>query len=205
MNIDISVALTDVRRGLITTTRDGATVRLLTVERHYDAATSEVWSALTEPDRIGRWIAPVTGDLEVGGTYQLENHAGGTVLACEPPSRLSVTWEYAGHVGWVDVSLTPEDGGTLLLLEHSAPSAEDHWAEFGPGAVGIGWEAMLMGIAAHLETPGAPLPGPDELPDLRDFFAASGTAWGDVAAAAGEDPDWARVSAERCVAAYTGG
>ena len=127
-----------------------------------------MWSALTEPDRIGRWIAPVTGDLEVGGRYQLENHAGGTILACEPPSRLRVTWEYAGHVGWVDVTLTPPTtAAPCSLLEHSAPSAEDHWAEFGPGAVGIGWEAMLMG-SPRTWRPRAPRrPAPTSCRDLR--------------------------------------
>src|SRR4051794_35368833 len=203
MDIDTTAALADVRRGLTSTTRNGASVRLLSVRRRYAAEPAEVWSALTEPDRIGRWIAPVTGDLEVGGRYQLENQAGGTVEACEPPSRLSVTWEFGGHVSWVDVTLTPDDGGTQLLLEHSAPTAEDHWLEYGPGAVGLGWEAALMGLAGHLGAPEAPRPAPEELPDLTEFFRTAGTAWGEVAIGAGEDPRLARAAAERCVAAYT--
>src|SRR4051794_25246916 len=150
MDLDMNGALADVQRGLTSTTRDGAQVRLLWVERRYAAEPWEVWSALTEPDRVARWIAPVSGDLVVGGHYQLEDQAGGTVELCQPPGRLSLTWEFGGHVSWVDVTLAPDDGGTRLRLEHSAPSAEDHWAQYGPGAVGLGWEAALMGLAGHL-------------------------------------------------------
>ncbi len=84
-------------RGLTTTTRDGQEMRLLTAERHYPAEVEEVWDALTNPVRVPRWLGgAVTGELSLGGRYQIEGNAGGEVLDCRPPSALSLTWEYGG-------------------------------------------------------------------------------------------------------------
>jgi uncharacterized protein YndB with AHSA1/START domain len=190
------------RRSLSTITRGNEELRLLTVERTYDAAPDEVWSALTTADRITRWLTPVSGDLAVGGRFQLEGNAGGEVLDCVPPERLAITWEYDGRVSWVDVSLRPTDGGTLLQLDHAIGLDDPTYADFGPGATGIGWEMALMGMALHLAAPEAPRP--TDLPPMGDYFTASGTAWGEAAAAAGEDPEAARATARACIAAYSG-
>ena len=45
-----------------------------------------MWDACTDPERIGRWFLPVSGDLRLGGRYQLEGNAGGEILRCEPPT-----------------------------------------------------------------------------------------------------------------------
>ena len=70
---------------------EGRTVRL---ERTFDAPIEDVWDALTDAERISRWFLPISGELHVGGRYQLEGNAGGEVLACEPPHRFRVTWVY---------------------------------------------------------------------------------------------------------------
>ena len=120
----------------------------LRLTRQYAAGPDEVWSALTEADRIQRWLAPVSGDLELGGRYQVEGNAGGEITSCDPPRSFAATWEFGGHVGRIVVTLVPtDDGGTLLELNHLLPSPPDHWEEFGPGAVGIGWEAAMMGLS----------------------------------------------------------
>ena len=197
MNIDINAELTAASRSVTGTD--------LFLTRRYAATPDEVWSAVTEADRIRRWLAPVSGDLELGGRYQVEGNAGGEITSCDPPRSFAATWEFGGHVGRIVVTLVPTDGGgTLLELTHLLPSPPDHWEEFGPGAVGIGWEAMMMGLALHLADPGKVRPAPDELPPLDDFFSGSGTAWGEAAVAGGADAEWARASARRCVAAYTG-
>jgi uncharacterized protein YndB with AHSA1/START domain len=197
MDIDISAELASTSRSVT-----GTDLRLT---RQYAAAPDEVWSALTEADRIQRWLAPVSGDLELGGRYQVEGNAGGEITSCDPPRSFAATWEFGGHVGRIVVTLVPTvDGGTLLELNHLLPSPPDHWEKFGPGAVGIGWEAALMGLSLHLADPDAARPAPDELPPLDDFFRGAGTAWGEAAVAAGADPAWARASAGRCVSAYTG-
>ena len=177
----------------------------LRLRRRYDDEPAEVWSALTRPPRIERWLAPITGDLLLGGRYQVEGNAGGEITDCDPPRSFAATWEFGGHVSRIVVTLSRTDaGGTLLELTHHLPSSPDHWEEFGPGAVGIGWELALMGLSMHLAHPAAPRPAPEDLPDLNDFFSGSGTAWGEAAVAGGADPDWAEASTRRCVSAYAG-
>ncbi len=193
-----------VDRSLSTVTRDGEELRMLTVRRSYDATTEEVWDALTTAERITRWMLPVSGDLVPGGRFQFEGNAGGEVLACEPPERLSITWEYSGFVSWVDLILRPAEGRTLLQLDHSAPVDPEKWAEFGPGAVGIGWEMSLMGLAEHLADPTVVPREQAPMSGLADYMRESSTAWGEASIAAGTDPEEARAAAERCAAAYTG-
>lgn len=204
MNADMWTSLGTVDRSLHTGTRDGQEVRVLVVEKQYDAARPEVWHAVTTAERIARWLAPVSGELVLGGRYQIEGNAGGTVRRCEEPELLEVTWEFGGGVTWVVVTLTEDDAGTLLRLEHTAPLDETVSNEFGPGAVGIGWEMGLGGLRLHLADPEAPRPDPDYTdPGYSAFVHASGTAWAETDAAAGTDPEQANAAAERCIAAYT--
>ncbi len=120
--------------------------RTIRLRRTYDAAIDDVWDALTNPERIGRWFLPISGDYRVGGSFQFEGNAGGEIVACERPNRLS------GHVGLrrdgrrapsseVELRLTPDgDEATVFELEHTAIVPDDAWAQFGPGAVGVGWD-----------------------------------------------------------------
>ena len=68
--------------------------RTIRLQRDYDAPIEDVWDALTNPERIGRWFLPISGDYRLGGRYQFEGNAGGEILACERPNRLKVTWAY---------------------------------------------------------------------------------------------------------------
>jgi uncharacterized protein YndB with AHSA1/START domain len=56
----------------------GGTVTVM-ISRTYDADAKDVWDALTNPERLPRWFYPVSGDLRVGGTFQLEGNAGGEI------------------------------------------------------------------------------------------------------------------------------
>src|SRR3954447_19178105 len=204
MDIDMNAALTAVGRSVSRDVRDGVEVHAVTVERTYAEPADQIWPAITQPDRIGRWLAPVQGDLRLGGRFQIEGNAGGTVLTCEPPHTLAISWEFGGHVSFVDVTLEVTAGGTLLRLVHSSPSDPAHWENFGPGAVGIGWELALMGLGMHLADPAAELPGPEQLGDLGPLLTGSGHAWGEASVTADYDPEWAWAAAQRCIAAYTG-
>ena len=88
-------------------------------------------------------VLPISGDLKLGGRYQLEGNAGGTITRCDPPTHLALTWEYGGQVSWVDVRLSPERQGTRAGLEHAAHMPDEFWAQYGPGAVGVGWDLGL--------------------------------------------------------------
>jgi uncharacterized protein YndB with AHSA1/START domain len=188
-------------------TRDEA--RTLTISRVYDTGIEDLWDACTNPERIPRWFLPVSGDLELGGRYALEGNASGTIERCEPPRSFFATWEYGGMVSWIELTLTPEAGGrTRFSLEHIAHVDDDMWAQFGPGAVGIGWDLGLIGLTAHLAS-GADRPPLEEAmawqtsPAGREFVTAISAEWADASIAFGTDPGDARAAQERVTEAYT--
>ena len=96
------------------------------LRRDYDAPIDDVWDALTNPERIGRWFLPISGDYRLGGRYQFEGNAGGRIVECERPHRLKVTWVYGERPSDADASevelrLSTVDGGaTRFELEHTA-------------------------------------------------------------------------------------
>ena len=184
--------------------------RTVTVSQTYDTTAEDVWDACTNAERIPRWFMPVSGDLELGGRYQLEGNAGGTVETCDPPHRFTATWEYGGAVSWIELRLSPlPDGGTRFELEHISRADDERWGEFGPGAVGVGWDLSLLGLAMHLAS-GEPVDreavaGWLASEDARRFMTLSSDSWAEANVEAGEDAGHARAAAERTVAAYTGG
>lgn len=168
---------------------EGRAVRKVVAVREYGASRESVWDALTRAERIGRWLAPVEGDLRLGGRYQLQGNAGGEITQCVPPEALAVTWEFAGELSWVEVRLTAlEAERTRLVLEHRAPVSE-HWGTFGPGAVGVGWELGLLGLALHLESGGSATPEAGMAwamsADGLAFMRGSSERWGEAAIAGG--------------------
>jgi uncharacterized protein YndB with AHSA1/START domain len=185
--------------------------RVSTISQVYDTGQDDLWDAVTSPERITRWFLPVSGELREGGKYQFEGNAGGTISRCDKPRGFAATWEYNGDVSWVEVRLTPEgDGRTRFELEHVAHVADEFWEQYGPGAVGIGWDAGLLGLAMHLADPAAPRDqaaieawmGSDE---GKLFYRLSSDSWAEAAVTDGTDPAVARERADRCYAAYTGG
>jgi uncharacterized protein YndB with AHSA1/START domain len=185
---------------------DGRAVRL---SREYDAPIDDVWDAVTNPERIGRWFLPLSGDFRVGGRYQLEGNAGGEILACERPHLLRVSWVYGevtsdDDISEVEVRLSALDGGaTLLELEHTAVVPEDRWAEYGPGAVGVGWDMGLLGLTLHLQggSVGDPLAWQVSA-EGREFATRSSEAWGAANQAAGADPAAAAKAVANTTAFY---
>ena len=171
---------------------EGRAVRL---RRTYDAPVEEVWDAVTNPERITRWFLPISGDYRVGGRYQLEGNAGGEILTCERPHQFRVTWAYGevsdpASVSELEVRLTPAgESSTTLELEHTAIVPDDAWAEYGPGAVGVGWDGGLLGLSLHLRGGSVEDPLAWQLTDEgREFNTRSSAAWGAANAAAGADP-----------------
>ena len=119
----------------------------VSLRREYPADVADVWDAVTDPARLARWFAPVTGDLRQGGTFAVEGNADGEIRECAPPSTLVLTW--GGPVSVVTVRLAPAGEGTVLELEHTVPAA---FAGSGAGAlfVGPGWDVALLGLALHV-------------------------------------------------------
>ena len=58
-------------------------------------------------------------------------------------------------MSWVEVRISADGPDQArLTLTHTA-HLSDHWTEYGPGAVGVGWELGLMALEFHLATPGS--------------------------------------------------
>jgi uncharacterized protein YndB with AHSA1/START domain len=127
---------------------DGEDVSVL-LRRRYRGSAADVWDTLTRPERLERWLLPVSGELRVGGSFQLTGNAGGDVLACDPPHRLRVT--FGGPTSVVEVRLHAAGADvTDLELEHTVPRA---LAGSGAGALyaGPGWDEALLHLDLLLE------------------------------------------------------
>jgi uncharacterized protein YndB with AHSA1/START domain len=149
------------------------------LRRSYDAPVGDVWDAVTQPDRIKRWFMPISGDLRVGGSFQLEGNAGGEILSCEPPRLLKVS--FGGPASIVELRLTPDgDSDTVLELEHTVPI---EMAQSGAGAlyVGPGWDGALLGLGLFLrgEAVGDPVAAATS-PEALEFSRQSVHAWVEV-------------------------
>ncbi|MFD0686166.1 SRPBCC family protein [Actinomadura fibrosa] len=205
--IDVTGQINAVRRRVGDRVLEAGTARTVTVSQTYGTTAEDLWDACTNPERIRRWFLPVTGDLRVGGRYQLEGNAGGTVETCDPPKGFTATWEFGGQTSWIEVRVTPEaDDRARFELEHIA-LVDDHWEQFGPGAVGIGWDMGLLGLALHLSSDaGKPDLGPEwqESDEAKEFMRQSNEGWYEADVAAGAEPGEARTRADNTIAAYTG-
>jgi uncharacterized protein YndB with AHSA1/START domain len=145
------------------------------VRRRYEAAVPDVWDAVTDPERLRRWFAPVTGEFRVGGTFQVEGNASGEVRECDPPHALTVSW--GGPESVVRVRLSADGAATVLELEHSVPVA---FAGSGAGAlyVGPGWDAAVLGLGLYLRGEHVDDPAAwENSPEVQRFSAAAIDAW----------------------------
>jgi uncharacterized protein YndB with AHSA1/START domain len=207
---EIADAINRMHRRVGTRQVESGEARTVLLRRTYDAEIADVWDAVTSAERIARWFMPVSGELKVGGRYQLEGNAGGEILECVEPERLRVSWLYGPDPGFseVEVRLTPEQGErTVLELEHVAVVPDDFWDQFGPGAVGVGWDLGLYGLALHLAGGGL---SKEEAatwhttPEGSAFITGSGEGWGEAYAASGVDQETATRAAAATIAFYTG-
>lgn len=161
--------------------------RVLVLDREYPDPIDDVWAALTESDRLARWIGSYTGAGGAAGTVEFtmtgEVDAGGTVappatvaiVACEPPGRRP-----GGRAG--DGSDRRVDGPTARLVVDIPETADRAWrvavdltgttrgtalrfeqritAGIDPADVEAGWSWYLDRLGAALHD--APMPAWDD-------------------------------------------
>jgi len=140
------------------------------LERRLSAPPVQVWSAWTDPVRLGRWLAPVeSGVPGPGQTFVLRmapsETATCTVTTWEPPKRLDLIWDYSGE-GRSRFRLRLhglENGGTHVLLDHDRLHSTSNLIEYAAG-----WHTHVEGLVAHLA--GAPRPDFDST--FRSLHAA---------------------------------
>jgi uncharacterized protein YndB with AHSA1/START domain len=126
---------------------------------------SAVWTALTDPGQVSRWMVgtTVTTDWQVGSpiTWQGELNGRpyedkGEVLEADAPRRLSVT-HYSPLMGQEDrpenyhtvtYTLTPtRDGRTTLALEQDGNDSADQAEQFSQN-----WQQMLESLKEAAES-----------------------------------------------------
>jgi uncharacterized protein YndB with AHSA1/START domain len=134
----------------------------------YIAATPQrVWEALTSADFSRRYFSgfAIEAELRVGGAFIARApdgsvHISGEVIECDPPRKLTVTW----NVNWpglveklgptlvtYEIELSGESVKLTMLQSHDRPIDDDILS--GGRA---GWPAILSSLKSVLET-GSPL------------------------------------------------
>ncbi|GAA2010291.1 SRPBCC family protein [Microbacterium ulmi] len=213
--VDVNAQLDAVTRELWTEDLDGEDSRVQTLAQVHPRPIDDVWDAVTAAERIPRWFLPVSGELRLGGRYQLAGNAGGEILECAPPAggvaHFRATWEFGGGTSWVEVALRSTGAGTRFELTHIARVDDvpaEFWDAYGPGATGVGWDQAVLGLALHLAGDASIPPDAAEAWMVSDegkaFARASADAWAAADVASGTDAAAAARAADATFAFYTG-
>jgi uncharacterized protein YndB with AHSA1/START domain len=119
----------------------------LEFERVLATDVQDLWSAITERDRLARWMNVYTGDLRLGGIWQALLDDGsvyctGTVTECDPPRSFRTTWHaIEEQPTTLTVAIEPAGDGARLLLRHEGVQS----IYYGPG-----WQAYLEQLDDYL-------------------------------------------------------
>jgi uncharacterized protein YndB with AHSA1/START domain len=117
-----------------------------------DAGIEDVWSALTDPLRLARWLGTVEGNFGFGGEYFQVAHASGSegtvrIVEFESPTHLRYTQtplEPDEPVITIEITLTSDDNGADLTLDARGMPSNQLFA------YGAGWQIHVEDLAAHL-------------------------------------------------------
>ena len=207
MNFDIQAHLNAVGRSVSFLDRDGQPSAEVIISRVFDTTLLDLWDAVTSASRIPLWAMPIKGELKLGGRYQLEGNAGGTIETCDYLNHIGLTWVFGEDTSWVDIRFTHARGDRARLTLTHTSILSDFWETYGPGATGVGWEMGFLGLALYTSDPNFEKPDPEEFafsPDGKAMLTGSSNAWGQAAIAAGTDADKAQAAANQTTAFYTG-
>ncbi len=192
-------------------TYDDQPARVVSGAAVFETDRDDLWDAITNPERIARWFLPISGELEMGGHYQLEGNAGGEIFKCNPPEALDVSWECSGNKSWVQLRLASEGEGTRLTLDHimlKDEASEAHWRKYGPGATGVGWDLSFVGLEMHLKDREASLQKACEAwtttESGKEFIRKSADGWCSAHVESGEEESVAKETSELTAKFYCG-
>ena len=132
-------------------------------ETTIDASPAKVWMALTEKDRIGKWLMPTHDfELKVGTTFNMtgkskdiEYHHICTITEIVPKKKLSYTWAVKDKLSdtLVTYELEEQEGKTKLTLTHSGwdkvklTTEGTHRDDYNNG-----WEQVIPGLKKYIES-----------------------------------------------------
>jgi uncharacterized protein YndB with AHSA1/START domain len=144
---------------LLSSLRSAEGKGVVRAEDRYDTDIDDLWSAITDPGRLGRWFGQVEGDLRPTGQFHLnlgpDGERVGRVKACEPPSRLLVTMRETEE-SWrkgqgappfdadVEATLTADGDRTILVVEVRGLPLDK--IEF----YGAGWQIHAENLTTYL-------------------------------------------------------
>jgi len=120
------------------------------MEDRFDTGIDDLWSALTDPRRLARWVGEVAGDLRLGGEFRFRFFASGSegagrVDACEPPRRLLLTMALGQpEEDVIEVTLAADGSQTILVWEERGMPL-DLLAAYGAGV-----QIHVEDLAAYL-------------------------------------------------------
>jgi uncharacterized protein YndB with AHSA1/START domain len=123
---------------------------IVRIQDRFGTGVGDLWSALTEPGRLARWIGEVAGDLRLGGEFRFRFFASGSegtgrVDTCEPPRRLLLAMALGQpEEDVVEVTLTADDDQTVLVWEERGMPV-DLLAAYGAGV-----QIHVEDLAAYL-------------------------------------------------------
>lgn len=132
--------------------RDGQNHLVLT--RTFAAPIEDVWAAITESERLGRWFAtwtgdPTTGRVEVAWAFEEDMPVEPyDIEVCEQPRHLRVrnVHDDPGQVWVLDAQLHVADGRTVLTFAQALTAAHP------VTDVGPGWEYYLDRLVDSVRT-----------------------------------------------------
>ncbi len=124
---------------------------IVRVQDRFDTDIDDLWSALTDPRRLARWMGEVEGDLRLGGEFRARFFASGwegtgRVEACEPPRQLLLLTKQPGqldeHV--IEVTLAADGDQTMLVWEERGMPLDQL------AAYGAGIQVHVEDLSAHI-------------------------------------------------------
>jgi uncharacterized protein YndB with AHSA1/START domain len=120
------------------------------VEDVFDTDIHDLWSAVTDPARLARWLAKVEGDLRLGGevtaSFTSTWTGPGHIEVCEAPHRLLVRWNRGTEEETVTEADLSADGDRtrLVIHERGLPVAD-------LAGHGAGWQAHVEDLGAEVK------------------------------------------------------
>lgn len=151
---ELDVLLSETERSFGLRQIQAGHARMLVIGRDLHQPIGEVWNALSDPVRVGAYFAELRGELRRGGEYELDGFSTGTILRCDAPRMLTVSWlPPHGNPGELEIHLADVDGSTRVELLYA--SVRKKFAVIDPEvaawAAGPGWEFFLDRLEAHLQ------------------------------------------------------
>ena len=130
--------------------------RTVIIERTFNHPPEKLWRALTEASLLAQWLLKNDFEPSVGQRFQFrsepmpqwDGRIDCEVLVVEPLKRLSYRWNALGLESVVLFTLTADDGGTRVRMEHSGFREDQQQAYVGAK---YGWQKFFGNLERVLD------------------------------------------------------